>query len=335
MNTSNCVSISVIISTRNRAVSLLRILSSLFTAQNVSVADWEVIVADNGSTDDTSGVCRMFKERYPSHFEFFYENRGGKSSALNKSIQLCRGELLALIDDDVLCAPDYLDAIRESFAQNGGGCVVQGRVHVDYDGKLPKWFDEYFELMMCRIDLGDNICEFPGQFRGLNAVLPIEGIAKVGGFCPEMGPGAIGFGDDDELSRRLRGAHYKFIYDPRIVVRHQIASHRLKIGYVLKRNYLAGRSAAFYQDALAVPLWRYTAYIAKEIVRSVPKFLVNLTLARWNLAMRTASEHLGAVGFVRQHWKFQVAGCPRLTPPIIAIPRFAGDGQLGTPNANR
>ena len=334
MNQAKEILISVLIATRNRAASLSRTLNSLLSPDNVFRNDWEVIVADNGSTDDTPAVCRMFSERYPDHFKFVNESRGGKSSALNQGIPMCQGAVLALIDDDVICHVDYLDAIRSSVADSKE-CVLQGRVHVDYDGKLPDWFDEHFESMMCKIDLGDNICELLREFWGLNVVLPMGGIAKVGGFCPEMGPGAIGLADDAELSRRLRSAQYRFLYHPRIVVRHQISSHRLKISYVLKRSYVIGLSTAYYREVPDVPLWRYTAYISKEILRSIPRFLLNLAAAKWNLAMRTACEHLTSIGFVCQHWRFRIGGRPTLTVPVIPIPRFNSAGQPDIVNANR
>jgi glycosyltransferase involved in cell wall biosynthesis len=328
MNNANGASISILIATRDRSASLLRTLDSLFVPSNTSIEDWEVIVADNGSKDDTSDVCRMFSERYPDHFKFVHESRGGKSCALNKGIQMCQGEVLALIDDDVICHVDYLDAIRRGVA-GSNECILQGRVHVDYDGKLPDWFDEHFESMMCKIDLGDNIRELPREFWGLNVVLPMRGIAEVGGFCPEMGPGAIGLADDAELSRRLRNAQYRLLYHPGIVVRHQISSHRLRIGYLLKRSYIIGLSTAYYREVTHVPLWRYSAYIFKEILSSIPRLLLNLATAKWNLAMRTTCEHLTSIGFVCQHWRFRIAGRPTLTVPVILIPRLSSTGQPG------
>src|SRR6266403_1756402 len=323
MNRSNSASISILLATRNRAASLTRTLDSLFISSNISKSDWEVIVADNGSIDQTSSVCRMFRERYSDHFKFVFENRGGKSCALNKGIQMCQGQVLVLIDDDVICQDNYLDEIRS----NLGACrgwVVQGRVYVDYDGELPSWFDDYFESMMCRIDLGDKLCDLqpPRQLWGLNAVLPMEAMTRVGGFCPELGPGASGFSDDVELSRRLRAARYQLIYDPEIVVRHQISANRLTIPYVLRRSYSMGRSSAYYEQAPAVSLWRYAAYIAREVLRAVPGLFMNLLAGKSNLAVRTASTHAVSIGFISQHFKFQRVGKPNLTAPMISLSRL-------------
>ena len=323
MNAAKGTSISILMSTRNRAASLSRTLDSLFTPRNVSMNDWEVIVADNGSDDTTSMVCRNFSERYPNHFKSLYESLGGKSCALNKGLEICQGELLVLIDDDVICRADYLDQIRDNLAENKD-CVVQGRVYVDYDSPLERWFDAYFESIMCRIDLGDERCDLnpPRQLWGLNAVLPMQAIARVGGFCPELGPGASGFSDDVELSRRLRAARYQLIYDPEIVVRHQISANRLTIPYVLRRSYSMGRSSAYYEQAPAVSLWRYAAYIAREVLRAVPGLFMNLLAGKSNLAVRTASTHAVSIGFISQHFKFQRVGKPNLTAPMISLSRL-------------
>jgi len=320
LNDMEEILISILIATKNRASSLSRTLDSVFTASNISRSDWELIIADNGSSDDTPATCRAFAERFPEHFRFLYEDRGGKSCALNEGVQICRGAVLALIDDDVICEDAYLDGIRAAYAANASH-VVQGRVKVDYAGKVPAWFDDHFESLMCKIDLGDRVCELQREFWGLNVVLPVECVATVGGFCPELGAGALGFAEDAEFSARVRKAGYRFMYDPGIVVRHQIPSQRMTPRYVLRRSYAIGRSFAFYQDAPKASLWRYSAYIAKTILRTFPRFLLNVVLAQWNPALRKACDYLSSFGFIYQQWAFRLRGRPVLTTPLVPILR--------------
>ena len=320
LNRIEDIQISILIATKDRAGSLARTLDSLLTDVNTSRNDWEVIVADNGSSDQTSEICHTFARRFPDHFNFLYENHGGKSCALNQGFQICRGELLALMDDDVICEAAYLDGIRAAYAANET-CVVQGRVKVDYARRVPAWFDDHFESLMCKIDLGDKPCELHREFWGLNVVLPVECVASVGGFCPELGAGALGFAEDAEFSSRVRKAGYRFMYDPGIVVRHQIPSQRMTAKYVLKRSYAIGRSFAYYQDPPKVSLSRYSAYVTKSILRTLPRFLLNVLSARWNPALREASNHLTSAGFVYQQWAFRLRGRPILTTPMVPIPR--------------
>src|SRR4051812_21029824 len=95
--------ISVIIATRNRADSLRRLLPRLRAMS--PALDWELIVADNGSSDDTaqllagmSGLLRAVHEPVP-----------GKSRALNRAMAAAKGELLVFTDDDVEPHPAWLD----------------------------------------------------------------------------------------------------------------------------------------------------------------------------------------------------------------------------------
>src|SRR5271157_5172836 len=121
--------ISVVICTRNRAESLRQTLDSLFGPGNLDLPDWEVLVAES-STDHTPEVCREFQKRFPQHFRFVTEKRLGKSHALNTAIVTVKGDILAFTDDDVICAPDYIQAIRTVFAAHTAD-AAQGRVLLD------------------------------------------------------------------------------------------------------------------------------------------------------------------------------------------------------------
>jgi glycosyltransferase involved in cell wall biosynthesis len=312
--------ISVVLATRNRAGALRRTLESIFTASNLASPDWEAVVIDNGSTDGTVGVCGEFKERSADHFVSLVEIKPGKSNALNTGFRASRGDIIALIDDDVICQDDYLNQIRKVFASGFSG-VVQGRVFVDYLGKRPDWFDEYFDQMMLLNDLGEERCALKRSLWGVNAALPAAAIEKAGGFCLELGAGAIGFGEDAEFDHRLRRAGYRVFYTPEIVVRHQVSTERLSIRYVLERSYQIGRCGAYYDPPPPVPLPRFTAYVTKEFMLALPIVVVDLAFGRRGKAARRLGEELKRVGNVVQHWIFKFQGRPALTVPPIEFAR--------------
>ncbi len=107
--------VSVIIPTHNRCQLLELTLRSVFEQRNVA---FEVIVVDDGSSDDTSRLLRSLGDRVRV---VRHERPGGVSAARNRGIAEARGRWVAFLDDDDLWAPDklacQLEALRISDRQ--------------------------------------------------------------------------------------------------------------------------------------------------------------------------------------------------------------------------
>src|SRR3970040_2004091 len=104
------MSISVVIATHNRA-SLLGATLEALCGQQYESGD-EVIVVDNRSTDATPDVIDRAAGTFSVPFKHLQESEPGKSPALNAGIAAASGEVLALTDDDVVVAPDWIPTIR-------------------------------------------------------------------------------------------------------------------------------------------------------------------------------------------------------------------------------
>ena len=103
--------ISVVVPTFNRIDSLLETLRSLLV-QTLPLAEFEVIVVDDGSKDDTERRVFSFAVEHP-YFNLRYErhiiNRM-KAAASNTGIRIAQGELIALLDDDIRPVSGWLEA---------------------------------------------------------------------------------------------------------------------------------------------------------------------------------------------------------------------------------
>jgi glycosyltransferase involved in cell wall biosynthesis len=295
--------ISVIICTRNRANSLPQTLESLFCPTSLESLDWEVVVVDNDSTDHTAEVCQDFRERFPRHFRFLSEKKHGKSNALNVAIAAARGDILAFTDDDVLCAPDYLMAIRTVLTRYPAD-GVQGCVLLDCEGGSPEWLDSHFSLMMALRDCSNKVIEYSGTLFGCNIIVRAGVFQKIGGFRPELGPGAVGLAEDTELTFRMRQAGCRLIYAPQILVWHRLPRDRLTKSFLRRRAFQDGRSRAYF-EALPVPLWRFTLYVVKEWILEEVKALRHVCAGRPALALRCQCEARTQAGFLWQHWQFK------------------------------
>jgi glycosyltransferase involved in cell wall biosynthesis len=121
---------SVIIPTHNRKTMLERCLGAI-AAQHGGVADTEVIVVDDGSTD---GTGEMLKSRvFPFAFTVRSVGNTGPGSARNTGAAGARGLYLAFTEDDVLPDPDWLAAARRRL-EGGQVEVLEGRTLREGDG---------------------------------------------------------------------------------------------------------------------------------------------------------------------------------------------------------
>jgi cellulose synthase/poly-beta-1,6-N-acetylglucosamine synthase-like glycosyltransferase len=68
----------------------------------------EIVVIDDGSSDNTAKVAREYAERYPSAVTFLQKENGGKYTALNLGIERSRGEIIGCLDADSFAAKDAL-----------------------------------------------------------------------------------------------------------------------------------------------------------------------------------------------------------------------------------
>lgn len=307
--------ISVLISTRNRAESLRLTLDSLFVPTNLQSPEWEAVVVDNDSVDHTAQVCRDFRERFVGHFRFVVEKKHGKSNALNSAIAAARGDILAFTDDDVRCAPDYLESIRTVFGQHMAD-AVQGRVLLECEGGHPEWLDRYLGLTVGWRDDGEEVADLNGTLCGTNMVLRADVFRKINGFLPQLGPGVIGLGEETELNLRMRKAGCRLLYAPQILIWHRLPRKRLTRAFIRQRFFQQGRAHAYYVR-LPASLLRFGLWVVKETIVNEVAAIGQLCAGRPALALRSQCEARSHAGFFWQHWLF-TRGARRLENQVPA-----------------
>jgi glycosyltransferase involved in cell wall biosynthesis len=96
--------VSVVIATFNRAKLLRSTIESVLTQNFV---DYELIIVDDGSTDNTKAVL----EPYQAKIRYFYQENRGPSAARNVGVRQAKAPWIAIQDSDDLCAPNHLDSL--------------------------------------------------------------------------------------------------------------------------------------------------------------------------------------------------------------------------------
>jgi len=105
--------ITVLITSFNYARFIEQAIDSVLS-QNFCLDEVQILVVDDGSTDDTSERVK----KYGSRIEYFYKPNGGQASALNFGFTKARGEIIALLDADDVFLPGKLFRVVETFQNN-------------------------------------------------------------------------------------------------------------------------------------------------------------------------------------------------------------------------
>lgn len=123
--------VSVIIPTYNREKY---ICESVNSALRQTVDDLEVIVVDDGSTDDTSTLLEEFGS--DSRFKYQHQTNQGRSAARNLGIDAAKGDWIVFLDSDDQLVPNAVETFHKHSAEHPEADVIIGRAEFfDDDGK--------------------------------------------------------------------------------------------------------------------------------------------------------------------------------------------------------
>ena len=243
--------VTVVIPTYNRSQFAARAVTSL-TEQTLAPA--EIIVMDNGSTDDTSAVVRDMTTRV-RRLRHIVEPELGVSVARNRGAAEASGDLVAFLDDDAVAGPRWLEALVDAAAGTPGAAAVAGPIGLRWPLRAPAWLSG-LEGWYGHFDLGDQArsIDYPLFPFASNVAFRREAFLSVGGFPVELGPrGARRIAnEEDGLFRRVSERGWTVLYEPRAQVYHWVHRERLSRRYLLRRGFTQGASEVLV-DALFTP----------------------------------------------------------------------------------
>jgi glycosyltransferase involved in cell wall biosynthesis len=228
--------VSVIIPTYNRSKLLPKTVDS-FLAQTYPANRYEIIMANNNSTDDTQMIINEYCSRH-AIIKAITENRQGVHYARNSAAKIAKGEILYFTDDDMIADRDLLENLVKVFSMDYNVATATGKILPEWESKPPKWVLKYcYNGLLSLNDRREQLIIAPfniGVYSCHQAILR-EAFFKSGGFNPENTAGEwLGDGEDG-MNRKLMELGYGFAYCGESVIHHMIPSSRMTQGYLNKR----------------------------------------------------------------------------------------------------
>ena len=247
---------SLIICTFNRARLLEVCLDSIAQAEPPS-CEWEVLVVDNDSPDETPRLLESFREKLPGLRTERITERN-LCVARNRGCAQARGLYLVYLDDDAKIPVEYLRNLQQRLTVHMPD-IMSGPVFPYYSTRKPAWFRDAYETRMFAAVSG-----FSQEARiatGANFIIKKSVLERLGGFDPQWGmqAGKYVIGDErkvvDAYRENTPRAEQKVFYALDCPVNHHVDPRKLRFPYFLYRFYVSGFSTkAIRQDLGEKPL---------------------------------------------------------------------------------
>lgn len=226
--------VSVVIPTRNAATMLSDQLEAL--AQQTYANPWEVVIADNGSTDGTFELARSWAAELPGRRVVRGSERRGVNHARNVGAAAARGDFLVFCDADDIATREWLQAMAEAArtADIVGGYLDQDALN---EPRIRSW-----RPMLQSRDCLPVRLEFLPYAAGASLGVRTATFRRLGGFNEDYACG----GDEVEFCWRAQLAAHVIAFAPEAVMLYRFRS---KLCPHVKQAYRYGRAEAhLYHD---------------------------------------------------------------------------------------
>jgi glycosyltransferase involved in cell wall biosynthesis len=300
------VNVSIIICTRNRAQSLRPTLSSLAEISFPCDLAVELLVVDNGSTDQTREIAQS-AEFLSAGVRYVFESNPGLVNARHAGIKAAQGPVIVFLDDDTRPDSGWLERLTEPLITDRADCA-SGGIRVAPHLRRP-WMSKMHHGYLASTEGREEIIR--EELIGANMAFHRRVLAKVPRFDPELGAGALGFGEDTLFSHQLIKAGFRLAAVPSAVMEHHFDITRLTRRSFLARAKGQGRARAYlaYHWHHVQPAFEYL-----EAAKRGLRLVLNRVRRRTAWPHRDGAPEWELAALENYHYRLylaQLAGTPR------------------------
>ncbi len=233
--------LSVIIPTYDR-VDVLRRMLNLLTTQTLAQTEFEVIVIDDGSTDETPRLLREWETKGLLNLKWESQPNSGQGAARNRGIELATGEILLFLGDDMLPVPSLLEAhlkFHILYTEVTMGCLGLVEWHSELIvTRFMRWLTTSgIQFRFNDLKKGEQVDYKRFYTANISVKRELIGTER---FDTDF----TGWGYEDiELGYRLQRKGLKLIYTPEALVQHL---HEITPANLSKRQFQAGKNEVLF-----------------------------------------------------------------------------------------
>jgi glycosyltransferase involved in cell wall biosynthesis len=239
--------LSVVICTYNGADRLPAVFTALKAQRTPPGVSWDVVVVDNGSTDETQGiVAAAIEEGGLPSLRYVTEADPGLTAARRRGVRETQSPWIAFVDDDNLLEPDWIGAIVEAIARHPEAGGIGGEIQLEWESSPAAYLDQFgFCFAEQKVGPEERRAD---SLAGAGMVLRREALVSSGWLDAPLLADRTGkslvSGGDVEIAQRVRAAGYPLWLTPDAVLRHRIPRRRMNRRYLFNINVQLGISSA-------------------------------------------------------------------------------------------
>jgi biofilm PGA synthesis N-glycosyltransferase PgaC len=239
-------SVTVLIPAHNEGAV---IVATLQAACRIDYPNYEVVVVDDGSTDDTARRVEPFVLSHKVRLVRKAQNEG-KALALNDAMPLVNGEIVLTLDADASPEPDILHRIVPHFRSSRVGAVTGNPRVRNFDSFLARLQAIEFSSIVSLLRRSQRIWGRVVTVSGVVAAFRRSAVFDVGGFSPNMPT------EDIELTWKLQKRFYDVRYEARAIVWMTVPTTIAGL-YRQRLRWARGLMQVFHKHADVMAHWKY------------------------------------------------------------------------------
>lgn len=243
--------LTILITTFNASSMIEETLSRLMTMEKVSGLDWEVLIVDNNSTDDTVEKARKFWDNQVE-LRIINEPQQGAGYSAFRGLKEAKYSWIGFVDQDNWLHSDWMIKAIKYIEEAENAAIVCGRGYPVFESEKPAWFDRY----QANFAVGQQI-KTNGKAENLNSFFynagsimrkaAFEDVLKTG-FQPLMKSRATNqllAGDDTEMQIMFRLLGWEIHYQDELCFDHFMPRQRLSREYFRNMRMGMGTSSVY------------------------------------------------------------------------------------------
>ncbi|MGB3694433.1 MAG: hormogonium polysaccharide biosynthesis glycosyltransferase HpsE [Spirulinaceae cyanobacterium] len=276
------IDLTIAICTYNGAKRFPQVLEKLKLQKGIEGINWEILVVDNNSSDDTLKIVKNHQENWSQkcHLRYLFVPQQGLAIARQKAVEEAKGELIGFLDDDNLPHLHWV-AAAYSFGRNYPQAGAYGsRIYGEFETSPPDNFQR-IAAFLALTDRGSQVRLYYPEKKvlppGAGLVVRKQAwLASVPKNCFLQGrvAGCQLPGEDLEALLHIQKADWEIWYNPKMQVDHQIPQHRLEKEQLLNLCRGVGLSR-YHTRMLSFSSWQWPFVFPLYVINDLRKLIAH------------------------------------------------------------